>query len=207
MASSIKDRRWSEQKFRLKNCGLRRPIYLVEYFGRQTKKGDYGGLTSASLDQAIFNCEIDGFEIKRCDNFDETIRYLANMTRWLELFYSNKSIISCKDKESLEKTCAQDLNYITFNEFCTNSTKIQIFTAKEMFIKHLLQIKGLSIDKINVIVKQYPTYQSLIQAYSLLTNDKAKLNLLTDIKSDSILGSNRRLGPAISKKLYQHYCN
>ncbi|KAH9420217.1 Crossover junction endonuclease mus81 [Dermatophagoides pteronyssinus] len=179
LASSIKSHRWNEQKFRLRNSGIRNPMYLIEYFGKKSRKQDHGFLSAATLEQAITNCEIDGFEIKLTDNFDETVRYLANMSRWLQNFYQNKSLISCQDRKRLEKTCANDLVYMTFNEFITNSSKITIFTAKEMFIKHLLQIRD---------------------------DDRKREKLLTDLKCDTISGvQDRRLGPAISKKIYQFY--
>nr|XP_027201123.1 crossover junction endonuclease MUS81-like [Dermatophagoides pteronyssinus] len=206
LASSIKSHRWNEQKFRLRNSGIRNPMYLIEYFGKKSRKQDHGFLSAATLEQAITNCEIDGFEIKLTDNFDETVRYLANMSRWLQNFYQNKSLISCQDRKRLEKTCANDLVYMTFNEFITNSSKITIFTAKEMFIKHLLQIRGLSMKKIETLVKKYPTIRSLIQAYSMLDDDRKREKLLTDLKCDSLSGvQDRRLGPAISKKIYQFY--
>ncbi|KAF7488363.1 Crossover junction endonuclease MUS81 [Sarcoptes scabiei] len=207
LASSIKDSRWQEQKFRLLNSGLRRPIYLIEYFGRQSRKQDHGSMNAASLDQAISNCEIDGFEIKRTDNIDETVRYLATMTKWLQAFYANKSILAARNHKEFSRTSAQDLCYMTFNEFCSNSSKVQIFTAKEMFIKHLLQIKGLSLSKAMCIIERYPTIRSLLDRYDSIDhkNEKLRNNLLSDIRCDAAIGSNRRLGPVISKRICSFY--
>ncbi|OTF71603.1 ERCC4-like protein, partial [Euroglyphus maynei] len=73
LASSIKGHRWHEQKFRLRNSGIRNPMYLIEYFGKRSRKQDHGFLPAATLEQAISNCEIDGFEIKLTDSFDETV--------------------------------------------------------------------------------------------------------------------------------------
>lgn len=205
LASSIKDRRWDEQKFRLRNCGLRQPTYLIEYIGKGSRKNEYGGIKPDALEQAITNAEIDGFDIKRTDSFEETIRYLTFMTRWIERFYSDKSLVQCADKESLSKIGPKELHYITFNEFATNASKIQTFTNKEMFMKHLLQIKGLSVGKVNSIIERYPTITSLLKAYDSKENLYSRHNLLTDVRCDSIMAPTRRLGPALSKKICNYY--
>ncbi|KAH9527362.1 Crossover junction endonuclease mus81 [Dermatophagoides farinae] len=208
LASSIKGHRWNEQKFRLRNSGIRNPMYLIEYFGKKSRKQDHGYLSAATLEQAISNCEIDGFEIKLTDSFDETVRYLANMSRSLQCYYQNKSLLSCQDKKQLGRTCAKDFVYMTFNEFVTNSSKITIFTAKEMFIKHLLQIRGLSMKKVETLIKKFPTIRSLFQAYSMLKHDddSKRENLLTNLKCDSLSGTqDRRLGPVLSKKINYFY--
>lgn len=205
LASSIRDHRWDEQKHRLRNCGLRKPTYLIEYIGKGSRKNEYGGLKPETLDQAIANCEIDGFDVKRTESFDETIRYLAFLTRWIERYYSDKSIISCASKEDLSKTCAMDLHYITFNEFAVNASKVHSFTVKEMFVKQLVQIKGLSMAKVNAIVDRYPTMISFLKAYHSKPDLYARHNLLTDLKCDSLTGPSKRLGPALSKKICNYY--
>ncbi|OTF82561.1 hypothetical protein BLA29_014821 [Euroglyphus maynei] len=75
-----------------------------------------------------------------------------------------------------------------------------------MFIKHLLQIRGLSMKKIETLIRKYPTIRSLIQAYSTMDDDRKRERLLMDLKYDSLSGvQDRRLGPMISKKIYQFY--
>ncbi|KAJ6217938.1 hypothetical protein RDWZM_009095 [Blomia tropicalis] len=205
LACSIKDRRWDEQKYRLKNCGLRRPSYLIEYIGSRSKKVDHAGLSYTTLDQAIVNCQIDGFDVKITDNFEETVRYLTFMTRWLERQYTDRMLMSCANKSDLARAGPSDYRYITFNEFAINAGKIHTFTNKEMFVKHLLQIKGLSLAKIDAIVERYPTLCRLLAAYESQSTEKAKQNLLTDLRMNTAINANRRLGPMISKKVSDFY--
>lgn len=82
--SSIKDGRFHEQKFRLKQCGLQNLIYLVESFGQN----NYTGLPLTTLQQAATNTLVqDGFSVKFTDNLKSTVEYLSFMTRILINMY------------------------------------------------------------------------------------------------------------------------
>ncbi|CAG2178749.1 unnamed protein product, partial [Oppiella nova] len=203
LASSLKDRRWDEQKYRLVNSGVRKPSYIIEYFGSQTKRGDFGGIKYESLDQAIANAEVDGFSIKRCDCYDDTIRYLTLMTRYLESSFKDKTLYSCLREEMINKEVPND-HFMSYTEFDRNANKITNFTVNEMFLKHLLQIKGVSVGKAKVIVDHYPTLQSLLDAFAIANTLKDKQNLLSSLKSGLM---ERNFGPNLSKKIYKHYSN
>ncbi|TNM93717.1 hypothetical protein fugu_001893 [Takifugu bimaculatus] len=63
LCSSIIDGRFREQKFRLKRCGLRKPIYLVELHGNAAS---HQSLPENTLQQAIVSTQVvDGFFVKR----------------------------------------------------------------------------------------------------------------------------------------------
>ncbi len=201
LASSLKDRRWDEQKYRLINCGVRKPSYIIEYFGTHTKKGEFGGIKCETLDQAIANAEVDGFSIKRCDSNEDTIRYLTLMTKYLESFFKDKTLYSCLREELINKSVPLN-HFMTFSEFGRNANKITNFTVSEMFAKHLLQLRGISVSKAKVIIEHYPTLQSLLDAFSIVDQQKEKENLLSSLKC-GLMG--RNFGPTLSKKVYNHY--
>lgn len=69
-----------------------------------------------------------------------------------------------------------------------------------MFIRQLLQLKGMSVDKAMAIVERYATPQILITA--LQNFDKNEEQLLANIQ---VGDKKRQLGPAISKAIYQLY--
>lgn len=75
----------------------------------------------------------------------------------------------------------------------------QTFKVSEMFIRQLLQLKGMSIDKAMAIVERYASPQILITA--LENSGKNGEQLLANIQVDK----KRRLGPTISKVIYQFY--
>lgn len=206
LASSIKDKRWAEQKFRLKNCGLRKPTYLVEYMGRNSRQNEHGAIKPEALEQAMANAEIDGFCVHKTDSFEETIRYLTTMTRWIQSHYRNQVIKSCTDKDPIDKLPPSSHTYISFNQFTLNAGKIQVFTAREMFRKQLMQMRGLSIAKTNVIISQYPTFASLMSAYTSDCMDLfTKHNLFSDARCEDLISKSRRFGPVASKRVCEYY--
>lgn len=69
-----------------------------------------------------------------------------------------------------------------------------------MFIRQLLQLKGMSIDKAMAIVERYATPQNLITA--IQSSDKTGYQLLASIQVND---KNRQLGFAIAKAIYQFY--
>ena len=69
-----------------------------------------------------------------------------------------------------------------------------------MFVRQLLQLKGMSIDKALAIVEHYSTPRLLIEAFQE-SGCNGKL-LLANIE----FGNKKRLiGPIISKTIYQLY--
>uniref|UniRef100_A0A182VU48 Crossover junction endonuclease MUS81 n=1 Tax=Anopheles minimus TaxID=112268 RepID=A0A182VU48_9DIPT len=88
LASSIKDGRFHEQKFRLKQCGLSNVIYLIEHLGNNRQVG----VPETTLTQAALNTYVQGFIVKYTENHHHTVLYLAIMTNFL-----NDSLNTCVD--------------------------------------------------------------------------------------------------------------
>lgn len=84
LASSIKDGRYHEQKFRLSDCGLTNKIYLIESQGNNA----YMGLPITNLLQATTNVQVhNNFTVKFTDSNEDSILYLAVMTNLLNKIF------------------------------------------------------------------------------------------------------------------------
>ena len=84
LSSSIKDGRFHEQKFRLKQCGIKSIIYLIEAQPR-TKNFAGGGIPFTTLLQAATNTQVHSkFSLKFTESHQHTILYLTVMTSFLE---------------------------------------------------------------------------------------------------------------------------
>ena len=83
-------------------------------------------------------------------------------------------------------------NYINF--------QIYEHPVSEMFIRQLLQLKGMSVDKATAIRERYPTTRLLIDA--LQRSDCNGELLLSSIE---LSDEKRQLGAAINKTIYQLY--
>lgn len=124
LSHSIKDGRFHEQKFRLRQTGLK-AIYLHENYG----KGDFG-LADGALQQALANTQMtDGFIIQETNNIKDTCAYLTHMTRHLKKMYENKKISSCTTQEwpiYQNRGSESEVYLVTFSDFNDFSTKSKV---------------------------------------------------------------------------------
>ncbi|XP_055594338.1 crossover junction endonuclease MUS81 [Uranotaenia lowii] len=207
LASSIKDGRFHEQKFRLKQCGLANVIYLIEHLGNNRQVG----VPASTLSQAVLNTLVQDFAIKYTENHHHTVLYLSTMSKLLNKNIKDKSFWNITDlpMDSINAT-AKDFNLkqktmplLAFETFNRQSSKTRDCSVKEIFMKQLLQIKLLSIDKVNAIVERYPTPRRLYVAYEKLTSEEEREKLL-----NIPCGPARKtVGLKLSKIIYQLFRN
>lgn len=192
LSGSIQDGRFHEQKFRLKQCGLENKIYLVE----NEKK--YHGLPISHLQQALANTEvIDGFTIVRTENHLESMKYIANFSNILTNMFKDKTLTTHIDEiDSGYKNSSNIVNLISFKTFSSGSAKNKNMTVRDMLIRQLLQIRGLSVHKAFAIVEQYPSPKLLLNAFKRSGNPLLLANISYGIPIKTV-------GPAISKTLFQ----
>ncbi|XP_031441011.1 crossover junction endonuclease MUS81 isoform X1 [Clupea harengus] len=203
LCGSIIDGRFREQKFRLKRCGLHKPIYLVEEHGSAAA---HLSLPESTLQQAIANTQVvDGFFVKRVQDVKESAAYLTIMTRYLQKLYTNRTL-HCRSRE-LEgdgpRGAQVSCSLMSFTEFNHGAVKSKCQTVREVFARQLMQISGLSGDKAAAILEHYNTVNSLVRAYGQCASEAQKEKLLSSIRYGKL---KRNLGPALSRTVYQLYC-
>lgn len=205
LSKSITDGRFREQKFRLKQCGLKYPIYLIEQYG----SAQHYSVSEDKLKQAITNTQvIDGFGVKFTQDCKESIAYLTVMSRYLESFYSTKTLHGTREMmknqptESsfdLEKT--SETLYI-FEDFNKSAIKSKVLTVREMFAKQLTQLPNMSSSKALAVVEKWPTPARFYAAYESMSTKISKEQMLSSLKFGK---AQRSLGPVLSNKVYQYY--
>ncbi|XP_044304739.1 crossover junction endonuclease MUS81 isoform X2 [Varanus komodoensis] len=204
LCSSIVDGRFREQKFRLRQCGISHPIYLVE----DLNSAQHLSLPEKTLQQAITNTQVvDGFFVKRTRDIRESAAYLTLMTRHLAALYGDKRLVSCTKEELDQERPLQagdgSCRLLTFPEFNQGAVKNKAQTVSEVFARQLLQISGISGDKAAAILERYKTPASLLAAYAACQTPRDQEQLLSSIKCGKL---QRNLGPALSKTVAQLYC-
>ncbi|XP_040571836.1 crossover junction endonuclease MUS81 [Lepeophtheirus salmonis] len=186
LQKSIMDQRYAEQKFRIKNSGLKYLYYLVEDFKSMDRNTTSGrGIGASALEQAMANTTIqEGFFIQRTKNQKESMELITTMTRNLIEKYSGKTLKSCRKEEICEGRVKHFestlMNYKEFNEL---SRKNKNFTVKEVFMKMLLQLKGLTPGMALSIVHKYPTPLAMKNAY-VGQNEKEIITGLQGLRYD-----------------------
>ncbi|XP_038214248.1 crossover junction endonuclease MUS81 [Zerene cesonia] len=188
LGASIKDGRFHEQKFRLRKCGLDHVIYLIESYD----KNKHVGLPLPTLLQALANTRIqDAFKVYATDSLVKTNRFLAMMTKRLEDEYKGKFLQG-------SSTDVANGMLMTFEYFNKSSIKSKVLTVTEMFIKMLLQLKGMSVEKALAITNVYKTPKSLITAYENCSQREGEF-LLANLKYGDL---NRNVGPNVSRAVF-----
>lgn len=193
--ASVRDRRMEEQKFRLMNCGLRRPMYLIEDHGMV--RGN-----KATLLQAVTNIRVrDGIKIERTKSAAHTNDFLIAKTRSLMKYFLSKDLRSCSAEKKRERQADKN-EFMTFIGFQEAGSKRTNWTVREMFAKHLILIKGMSDKLVAVVIEKYPTIKALTRAYELCPSVKDRKNLLTKM---AVPDTNRTIGPKLSERVYAAY--
>lgn len=204
LVHSCTDGRLPDQKFRLKHCGLKKPIFMIE---------DYGSLQHFSMPedrirQTITNLKvIDGFQVKRTKNVKESVAYLTVMTRYLQRYYRNKRLYACsmdgvKDQAWTNDITDQEIRLMEFNEFNQGSVKSRNLSVQDMFCKHLSKVSGMSGERAMAVAQVYPTLTHLMDAYRSCPNKSVAESLLSTIKVNKSL---RNLGINPSRLIHQLY--
>lgn len=186
-SSSIKDGRFHEQKFRLKQCGIDNVIYLIESYSKGGKMENHG-LPFTTLLQAATNTQIHSkFQVKFTESNQHTILYLTVMTSFIENIFKNRAPMKFQMME--------------FEKFNQSAVKQRKCTVRETFIKQLLSLKGLSVDIALEITKFYATPTALYEKYLNVSKTEGE-NLLTKITIGDL---KRKIQAPVSKSIYQFY--
>lgn len=205
LSKSITDGRFREQKFRLKHCGLKYPSYLIEQYG----SAKHYSVSEDKLKQAITNTQvIDGFDVKFTKDCKESIAYLTVMSRYLESFYSTKTLHGTREamKDQLTES-SSDLDKSSetlylFEDFNKSAIKSKVLTVREMFAKQLTQLPNMSSGKALVIVEKWSTPAKFYAAYESMSTKVSREQMLSSLKFGK---SQRSIGPILSNKIYQYY--
>ncbi|KAG6454302.1 crossover junction endonuclease MUS81 [Manduca sexta] len=188
-AASIKDGRFHEQKFRLHKCGLSNVFYMVESYGRNKNLG----MPLQTLKQAVANTRVqDGFKTIFSDSLSHSVRLMALLTIKLTAEYREEQLAG-------RNGAPRGDELMTFEYFTKVSSKNKSLTVTELFIKQLLQLKGLSVEKALAITKRYPTPMLLLDEYKK-HDTEGGLMLLAYLKYGDM---GRNVGPQVSRTIYQ----
>ena len=176
LVGSITDGRFQEQKFRLRKSGVKNVIYLIEEFSLSTEKSTK---FHEAIQSAIASTQVvDGYFVKRTVKLDETIRYLARMTKILKSQYESKPLYLIPTKALTPTTYLPLLSHlrahpshvdrsyhITYPSFASLSSKSDTLTLRDVFLKMLMCTRGISGDKALAMQKHWGTPRALIEAF------------------------------------------
>ncbi|XP_077536358.1 structure-specific endonuclease subunit MUS81-like [Haemaphysalis longicornis] len=157
LAKSIMDGRFHEQKVRLVASGVRPLVYLVEEAGG---KGSHC-IADSALEQGVLNTQVsEGFVVQRTRDPRDTACFLGIVTCHLQA----KLAAATSPADLLE-------GRPTWEEFNAGGLKSRGLQVREMLALSLLQVKGLSLDRVMPLVERYPTPARLFGAFDKAASD------------------------------------
>ncbi|KAF6988117.1 hypothetical protein CFC21_005697 [Triticum aestivum] len=135
---SIKDNRYKDQKLRLKKCGLRKLIYLVE--------GDVN--------------TVDGSESVKTatTRYDDTENKYGHLTGSIINYYS----MNFSAGADTSRLC------LTYDEFVKRCSDLEKVTLSDIFALQLMQVPQVTEEDALAVTSLYPTLLSLAKVYTML---------------------------------------
>lgn len=213
LVSSIKDRRFTEQKFRLEKSGVKNKIYIIEEYSSVDSNYDTHIATAIASTQVINN-----FFVKKTQRMDDTIDYLVRMTHILKKKYESHplriiptNIITTGNYLPLLAHLAKiepRRNYhITFPAFSSLSSKSDSLTLRDVYLKMLMCTRGLTGEKAIEVQKRWPTPNALAAAYREIEKREGGGEQARKVKREMVwremgeLVGRRKIQKALSAKI------
>ncbi|ONH65768.1 Crossover junction endonuclease MUS81 [Cyberlindnera fabianii] len=175
LASSIQDGRYTEQKSRLKRTGITNVYYLIE----EVTSSDIGQM-SVSIQTAISQAlTVSNFHIQRTKDADGTVQFIAKLTAQIKKHYAKKRLLVLNPNNMQTqhdyKTILDDfrINFMDHNtEICHQYftfdamlSKTAMMTARELFVRMLMTIRGVSLEKAIAIQKEFRTPKIMFERF------------------------------------------
>lgn len=224
LVGSIKDGRFHEQKFRLRRSGMKNVIYLIEEFNI-TQDAASNLKYQEMVASAIASTQVvNGYFVKKTKNLDDTIRYLARMTFLLQKMFSPSSSFSSSTPlnspqntlslipsrqlsssqsyltalERLRANSTTTIYAVTFPTFSTLTSKSDVLSLRDVFLKMLMCTRGVTGDKALEIQRRWPTPQAFMQAFEKLSPRDREEMVSEQMKS---LVGRKKIGKVLSRKI------
>ena len=206
--NSITDGRFHEQKFRLAKSAITCPVYLIEEFSVSGERMEKFG---EAMETAIKQLQVvyDVF-VKTTQKLDDSVKYLAQMTKLLQEKYKNQEIHVLRSSRldggnhvklltDLRSRSPETTYGLTLSGLKATSAKNDSMTLRDMYLKMLLCIRGVSAEKAIEISKIWKTPNALIEAYERQPDTEARKVMISDKLSNAI--PRKKIAKTLSTKI------
>jgi crossover junction endonuclease MUS81 len=212
LISSIKDKRFHEQKFRLARCGIppQSITYIIEEYSlsEQQKSEHTERINTAKAETQIVN----GFFVKCTQKLDETIRYLALMTKSLQELYAEKPLYvipqSHIDARTYSTFCSSLQSHpqhsdktftIPLSTFSDLTSKSGALNLRDLYLKMLMCTRNISGEKAIEIQRVWPTPRALIEAFESKATDKEREKMVAEGLRECV--GRKKVAAVLSRKV------
>lgn len=212
LIGSLRDGRFHEQKFRLRRSGIKNVIYLVEEISMDaTHFQKY----EEAVESAMASMQVvNGYFLKRTQKMDDTIRYLASMTRMLKKVYEGKQlnviptrVLTTKNYLPLMKHLREKQpsvsHHVSYPAFSSLASKSNNMALRDLFLKMLMCSKGVTGEKAIEIQKVWKTPNEFVKAFEQCGSGEEGRRRREDMVSGRLghLVGRKKIPKAVSQKL------
>ncbi|KAK0618087.1 hypothetical protein B0T17DRAFT_496090 [Bombardia bombarda] len=212
LIGSIKDGRFHEQKFRLRRAGVRNVVYLVEEMAMDAA---HFSKYEEAVQSAIASIQVvNGYFLKKTQKMDDSIRYLASMTKLLKKVYEGRplhviptKVLTAKNYlPILKHVRAKDpsaTHYISYPAFASLASKSDMMTLRDIYLKMLMCTRGITGEKAVEIQKIWKTPNEFIKAFEQCGSGeegkRRRINLVSNSLSHLI--GRKKIAKVVSQKI------
>ncbi|KAI5288259.1 Crossover junction endonuclease mus81 [Ascosphaera aggregata] len=181
LIESIKSGRFVEQKFRLQRSGIQNIVYIIEdsTLSDMNQMNYTEHMASAKARTMV----IDKFFVKETANINDTVKYLTRLTLQLRKMFTGphatrilhyiptkqirggmqgyQDMISHFRSKTDSRTNIHVVAFPTFSFLCSKS---KMLTLRDIYLKMLMSIRGVSAEKALAIQRIWPVPKALVKA-------------------------------------------
>ena len=216
LIQSIRETRFREQKFRLWRSGIQNVIYLVEQLRLDSEVWQKN---EKAVESALASTQVvDKYFVKRTQTTDDTIRYIARLTKRLKARYEQRPLYVLPGRDITPQTYLQILKtlreqeslkpmpksfYLSYHSFESLSSKSESLMLRDVFLKMLMCTKGVDGEKALGIQSQWKTPIDFIEAYEKCGFGEAGLKRKREMIYEHLghMAGRRKVGKTISQNI------
>jgi crossover junction endonuclease MUS81 len=212
LLGSLRDGRFHEQKFRLRRSGVKNVVYLVEEISMDAT---YYQKYEEAVQSAMASMQVvNGYFLKRTQKMDDTIHYLASMTKLLKSVYESKTlnviptrVLTTKNylplMKHLRETQPLASHHISYPAFASLASKSSNMALRDLFLKMLMCSKGVTGEKAIEIQKVWKTPHEFVKAFEQCGSGEEGKRRRMDLVSSRLghLVGRKKISKTVSQKL------
>lgn len=214
LLASIKDGRFHEQKFRLGRCGAPNVTYLIEDISMDAV---HAGRYEEAMQSAIASTQVvNSYFVKRTRKVDDTIRYLARMTRLLKKVYEARELLVIPTRlltahnylPLLRRLRADNDDpgkswHVSYAAFASLASKSDMITLRDVYLKMLMTTRGVTGEKALEIQRRWRTPHEFVKAFEACGDGEQGKKRKRDMVATGTAGlvGRKKIAKAVSQRI------
>lgn len=177
LAKSILDGRYNEQKYRLKNCGIRNIYYIFEGSSYTLPRGN---ISKSAITTAIFNTlNIHDINIVKSSSIEDSVNFLIKMDDIIRKNADSYSTIALNPTNDYSQFHPEISNKVLLYDFAQSNAKTKYSSIENIFVRQLRCFDDCGAKSVDVLRKVFKCPKFIFELISKIECEETKENLIT----------------------------